>query len=119
MVKRGEIRGFDVIGEFTSKQAAKTFWVPADTPSTFSRVAKRRQIHVGPLDRTPADAVLAASLGGRPDIAVVIPVAIKDRTIGILYADRLDIKLPPKHRLEKLAFTMAENLSKILRKPRD
>ncbi len=113
-VRRSEIRGFSIVGDFTSIEAARSFWVPVSTPSTLSKAVKDKQIHLGPLARNPADSVLAASLGGRPDRTVVIPLAIHDKTIGILYADRIDEEVPPRHRLVRLAEITSENLSRLL-----
>ncbi len=113
-VRRSEIRGFSIVGDFTNIEAARSFWVPVSTPSTLSKAVKDKQIHVGPLARNPADSVLAASLGGRPDRTVIIPLAIHDKTIGILYADRIDEEVPPRQRLERLAEITAENLSRLL-----
>ena len=113
-VRRSEIRGFSIVGDLTNIDAARSFWVPVSTPSTLSKAVKDKQIHLGPLARNPADSVLAASLGGRPDRTVVIPLAIHGKTVGILYADRIDEEVPPKHRLARLAEITTENLSKLL-----
>ena len=113
-VRRTEIRGFSIVGDFTNIEAARSFWVPVSTPSTLSKAVKDKQIHIGPLARNPADSVLAASLGGRPDRTVIIPLAIHDKTIGLLYADRIEGEIPPKYRLERLAEITAENLSLLL-----
>ncbi len=115
-VRRAEIRGFSIVGDFTNVEAARSFWVPVSTPSTLSKAVKDGQIHIGPLARNPADSVLAASLGGRPDRAVIIPLAIHDKTIGILYADRIEEEVPPKQRLKRLAEITTENLSRLLQK---
>ncbi len=115
-VRRSEIRGFSIVGDFTSIEAARSFWVPVSTPSTLSKAVKDGQIHIGPLARNPADSVLAASLGGRPDRAVIIPLAIHDKNIGILYADRIEEEVPPKQRLKRLAEITTDNLSRLLQK---
>jgi GAF domain-containing protein len=118
VVKKNEIRGFDITGDLTNREAARSFWVPLSTPCSLCRAAHDKQIHLGPLGRSPADSVLSAALGGRPERALIIPIVIQDRTVGILYADRLDVEVPPWSRLERLAQTMAENLAKILRRGR-
>jgi len=118
VVKKNEIRGFDITGDLTNREAVRSFWVPLSTPCSLCRAAHDKQIHLGPLGRSPADSVLSAALGGRPERALIIPIVIQDRTVGILYADRLDVEVPPWSRLERLAQTMAENLAKILRRGR-
>jgi len=115
-VKRSEIRGLDITGDLTSREAIRSFWIPLTTASTLARVAHDKQIHLGPIGRSPADSVLSAALGGRPSRSLIIPVVIRDRTIGLLYADRIDVDIPPWSRLERLSETMADNLAKILRK---
>ena len=73
-----------------------------------------RQIHYGPLGSRPADSVLAAALGGKPERAMIVPVTIRGRVVGLLFADRLDISSPPWNRLERLAQAVGENLARLI-----
>jgi hypothetical protein len=114
VVKSNEIRGFHITGKLTNREAIRSFWIPTSSPSTLRKVVTERKIHHGPLGDSPADAVLAAALGGRPERAVIAPVAIRDRVVGLLFADRLEIESPPWNRLERLAETVAENLARLI-----
>ncbi|MBW2278283.1 MAG: hypothetical protein JRF63_12370, partial [Deltaproteobacteria bacterium] len=116
VVKSNEIRGFDITGELTSRNAIRSFWIPTASPSTLRTVVTEGRIHFGALGSAPADAVLAAALGGKPERAMIVPVIIRDRVVGLLYADRLDINSPPWNRLERLAKAVGENLLRLLTK---
>ncbi|MDD5307122.1 MAG: hypothetical protein PHU25_07355 [Deltaproteobacteria bacterium] len=113
-VKKTEIRGFDVAGSMTSREAIKSFWVPISSPCTLQEVVRSRQIRLGPLAQTPADGVFAAALGGRPARALVVPVIIRDRVAGLLYADGLDDDLPPWNRLTHLADSVGSAFARLL-----
>ena len=116
VVKSTEIRGFDIVGELTSRDAIRSFWVPTASPSTLRTVVSEGKIHFGALGTAPADAVLAAALGGKPERAMIVPVVIRDRVVGLLFADRLDISSPPWGRLERLAKAVGGNLFRLLTK---
>lgn len=114
VVKSNEIRGFNIAGAFTSRDAIRSFWIPTASPSTLRAVVAERKIHFGPLGTAPADAVLSAALGGKPERAMIVPVTIRDRVVGLLFADRLEIDKPPWNRLERLAQAVGENLGRLI-----
>ena len=95
ITKKDKIEGFEIVGKRTSRTAIRSYWVPLNSSSTLSRVVQDKSIHLGPLGRSPADAILSAALGGRPDRVLSIPVVISDRVVGILYGDRLKPNIPP------------------------
>jgi hypothetical protein len=113
-VKKTEIRGFDIAGTMTSREAIRSFWVPISSPCTLQEVVHSRQIRLGPLAQTPADGVFAAALGGRPSRALVVPVIIRNRVAGLLYADGLDDDLPPWNRLTRLAEAVGSAFARLL-----
>jgi hypothetical protein len=117
-VKRNEIRGFDIVDESSHKDAARSFWIPLATPSTLRRVAEAGEVYSGPLDRTTADAVLCAALGGRPDRVIVAPIVIKGKAVGLLMADGFT-ETPPRARLERLADTVAEAFTRLIARGRE
>jgi hypothetical protein len=112
-VKRAEIRGFDIVDEESHRDAARSLWFPLSAQSTLRKVAEERQVHVGPLGGGAADAVLAAALGGRPERVIVVPVAIKGRTVGLLMADGF-AEAPPRARLERLSGAVAEAFTRLI-----
>lgn len=120
VVKKNEIRGFEISGEFTSRSAIRSFWIPLNADCTLRQVVVERRIHLGPLGRTVADAILAASLGGRPKRVLVIPVELSGRMVGMIYGDGLHVQMPPWNRLQRLAEVVAENFKRLIieREPR-
>ncbi|MCP4601751.1 MAG: hypothetical protein GY847_14750 [Proteobacteria bacterium] len=114
VVRKTEIQGYEIAGDLTSQSAIRSFRVPFSSESTLRDVAVEHRIHLGPLRRHPADAILSAALGGRPKRVLVIPVEIAGRVVGLLYADRLDVTMPPWNRLERLAEAVGENLKRLI-----
>ena len=96
------------------RTAIRSYWVPLQSSCTLSRVVQTASIHLGPLGRSPADAILSASLGGRPERVLAIPVIISDRVVGILYADRLKSNIPPWNSLKRLGDVVAVNFARVL-----
>jgi hypothetical protein len=113
-VKKDEIRGFDIKGDETNRNAIKSYWIPASADSTFGRTVTEQQIHLGPLGRSTTDAVFSAALGGRPMRVLVIPVVLQHRVVGLLYADNLKIDMPPWNLLERIADVVSAALLNIL-----
>jgi len=118
-VKRDEIRGFDIVDELGHRDAARSFWIPLAAPSTLRRVAEDRHVYTGSLDRTSADAVLAAALGGRPERVIVAPIALKGKTVGLLMADGFSAAAPPRTRLEHLCEAVAEAFTRFIARGRE
>ncbi len=113
-VKRAEIRGVCVVDDRVRNDSARALFLPLSAPSTLRRVAEERQVYLGPLDRTAADAVLSAALGGRPDRVLVIPIVLRGKTAGLLTADGFASIVPPRPRLERLANAVADAFSKLI-----
>lgn len=114
VVKKNEIKGFEIAGDLTSRSAIRSYWVPLNVDCTLGHVAKERRIHLGPLGRSAADAILAASLGGRPKRILVLPVELRERTVGMIYGDGLNVEMPPWNRLERLAEVVGENFKRLI-----
>jgi hypothetical protein len=114
IAKRDKIEGFEIVGKQTSRTAIRSYWVPLKSSCTLSRVVQDKSIHLGPLGRSPADAILSAALGGRPDRILSIPVVIGERVVGILYGDRLKSNIPPWNSLKRLGDVTAVNLARVL-----
>ncbi len=114
LVKRNEIRGFEIKGENANRTAFKAYWVPLASASTFRTIATEGEIHLGPFGRTTTDAIFTAAVGGRPRRVLIIPVQIQNRIIGLLYADSLKIDMPPWNLLERLADVVGSNLARLI-----
>jgi hypothetical protein len=102
VVQQERIKGHSVAGEATSREAIRSLWIPANSVSTLREVVSDRQIHYGALGSSPADTVLASALGGKPERALVVPVMIRSRVVGLLYADKLPADPLPWDQLERL-----------------
>ncbi len=114
IVKKEEIKGYEIAGDLTSRSAIQSFWIPLASKSTLQTVIAERHIHLGPPGRSPADAILAAALGGRPKRVLVVPVEINMQVVGLLYADNLSINMPPWNRLERLSEVVGDNLKRLI-----
>ncbi|MDA8433474.1 MAG: hypothetical protein M0Z60_11015 [Nitrospiraceae bacterium] len=55
--------------------------------SVFSEVIERKNYYRGPLLKIPANDPLIAAVGGTPQDCLLLPIQIRDKTIGLLYAD--------------------------------
>jgi hypothetical protein len=118
IVKRDEIRGFDIVDDVGHREAARSFWIPFAAPSTLRRVAEEQHVYSGSLDKTSADAVLSAALGGRPERVIVLPIVLKGKTAGLLMADGFSDASPPRARLERLCGAVAEAFTKMITRGR-
>jgi hypothetical protein len=114
VVRNQEIRGFEIKGDLTNKSAIRSFWLPLSSPSTLRRVVNNRQIHLGALSGDSADMVLSAAFGGRSTRVLAIPIEIRERVVGILYADKLGSNMPPWDKLMQLASAMGDNFMRLI-----
>jgi hypothetical protein len=113
-VLRSEIRGFAIRGTGASASSIRAFWIPSSARSTLADALAEQAVHLGPLGRAPADGVLAAALGGRPERVLVVPVAIRGRAVGALYADHLKVEMPDLTSLSRLGDEVGLALGKLL-----
>lgn len=103
MVKGSEIRGWRCKGIETSPFNSKI-----TAPSHFHDVLTDRNYYRGPVLNVPGNKDLIDALGGTPQDSLFVPVSIRDRIIGILYADNgndsvLDANLAYVNTLSQLA----------------
>ncbi|MBN2342604.1 MAG: hypothetical protein JXX29_17910 [Deltaproteobacteria bacterium] len=116
IVKKTEIRGFHIAGEYTNRESVRSFWIPFNTRSTLGQVATSGLTYLGPIGRKPADAVFCAALGGRPSHALVVPIILKNRTVGILFADRVQTQEIAWPRLNRLTEAITGSLNRFIQK---
>ncbi|MBN2530216.1 MAG: hypothetical protein JXR76_27750 [Deltaproteobacteria bacterium] len=114
VVRKSEIRGFHVAGEYTSREAIRTFWIPFNERSTLGEVAVSGTTYLGPIGDKPADAVFCAALGGRPSHALLVPIILKNRTIGILFADQVKTQQIAWPRLNRLTEAITSSLTRFV-----
>ncbi len=116
VVKEDRIRGYSIKGALTHTEAVRSFWIPTTTCSTLGDAVLQGRIYLGRLGTSPADSILAASLGGRPSRVLIIPVKIGHRVVCLLYCDGLTIDVPPGHTLKQLAETVGSSLAELITK---
>jgi hypothetical protein len=72
----------------TTIEAFEQVQIPLDEPSVLKTVAESKSFYLGPLARTPFNSMILQALGGRvPDTAMVVPLLMMGRVVGILYVD--------------------------------
>lgn len=68
--------------------------IPLDEPSVLKTVIESRSYYLGPLPRTPFNSMILQDMGGSlPDSALLVPLAMAGRIVGILYVDGKGIDL--------------------------
>jgi hypothetical protein len=68
--------------------------VHVDAPSLFRDVVASRLPYRGPLPETPANRAFAHAIGGVQSEVLLMPIAIRDRIVAVLYADGAAQPLP-------------------------
>jgi hypothetical protein len=68
-----------------------------DEQSTFQDVVRTRLAYNGPVKDERSRAFLVAAVGHQPAQMVVLPVAVRDRVIGVLYGDKPQRKVFNEH----------------------
>src|SRR5947209_20053450 len=68
--------------------------INVEAPSLFRDVIASRLPYRGPLPETPANRAFAHALGGVAPEVLVMPIAVRDRIIAVLFADGAAQPLP-------------------------
>jgi len=80
-----------------ARQAAPGFdllQIPLDEPSVLKTVAEGKSCYLGPIPRSPFNSMLLQEMGGTvPTAALLVPLLMMGRVVGILYADGKGIDL--------------------------
>lgn len=79
------------------RQAAPGFdllQIPLDEPSVLKTVAEGKSYYLGPIPRSPFNSMMLQEMGGTvPTAALLVPLLMMGRVVGILYADGKGINL--------------------------
>jgi hypothetical protein len=113
------VKGKTVSGWKSRGVNIEQFNLPAESQSVFSEVLSRKTYYRGPLLRIPGNELLIERLNGTPQDCCMLPIAIRDKIIGLLYVDNgntsvLDAGLGYIHSLVTMAAVSFEIM--ILRK---
>ena len=87
IVKGGSIRGWKMIQE-QHVDDLKGVEVPLDIPSVLRQVVQEKSFYLGPVsDSAVHRQMLAAIGGGKPSLALLVPLQLLKRVIAILYVE--------------------------------
>ncbi len=86
---RGEAAiGWKGVADRTLLDDFEQMEIPLDEPSVLKTVAESKSYYLGPLARTPFNSMLVQQLGGQvPGAAMLVPLVMMGRVVGILYVD--------------------------------
>jgi len=71
--------------------------IPLAEPSVLKTVAEGKSFYLGPIPRSPFNSMILQELGGTvPSAALLVPLLMMGRVVGILYADGAGIDLGEK-----------------------
>jgi hypothetical protein len=87
VIRKSQIVGVEGGGSRLREAAVQQVSVPVDAPSLFREALSARLPRVGALSARPADLQLAATLGYRPEVVVLVPVLLRGKVVGLLYGD--------------------------------
>jgi hypothetical protein len=113
VVKKGSIATFDARGKL-STQALRALTIPIDAPSLLHDVIASRTPYRGPLYSGPVNNLVAHALSEVPAEIVLVPVSVRARVIGVIYADGPKVSVPDGV-LDRLAVEAGAAYERILR----
>jgi hypothetical protein len=94
VMKKLILIGFDSRGADLDIATVKKLVINVEAPSLFRDVIASRLPYRGPLPETPANRAFAHAIGGVSPEVLVMPIAVRDRIIAVLFADGSAQPLP-------------------------
>jgi hypothetical protein len=94
VMKKSILIGHDARGVDIDPAIVRKLVINVEAPSLFRDVIASRLPYRGPLPETPANRAFAHALGGVSSEVLVMPVAVRDRIIAVLFADGAAQPLP-------------------------
>ncbi|HEY7955094.1 MAG TPA: hypothetical protein VII38_07365 [Polyangia bacterium] len=94
VIKKPLLVGQDARGERIDPIAVKALAIHLEAPSIFRDVVAARLPYRGPLPETPANRAFAQTVGGVGSEVLIMPIAVRDRIIAVLFADGARMPLP-------------------------
>jgi hypothetical protein len=99
-------------------KAITTVLIPLDAVSPFRQVVATRRSHIGPLASKDAsvDAMVTRMGGAMPPSAMILPIVLRDRTVAVVVAHRLqrDIRLVDVTELLPMATAASDALGRLI-----
>jgi hypothetical protein len=87
------VKGPKVTGWKARGLSVENLDIPVSPNSLFSEVIAKRNYYRGPVLKIPANEPLISVLSGNPQDCLMIPVQIRDKIIGLLYADNGNVSV--------------------------
>lgn len=94
VMKKSILIGHDARGADLDVGTVRKVVINVEAPSLFRDVIASRLPYRGPLPETPANRAFAHALGGVSQEVLVMPMAVRDRVIAVLFADGAAMPLP-------------------------
>jgi hypothetical protein len=94
VMKKSILIGHDARGADLEPSTVRKLVINVEAPSLFRDVIASRLPYRGPLPETPANRAFAHALGGVSSEVLVMPVAVRDRVIAVLFGDGAAQPLP-------------------------
>lgn len=94
VMKKSILIGHDARGTDLDPSTVRKLVINVEAPSLFRDVIASRLPYRGPLPETPANRAFAHALGGVSSEVLVMPIAVRDRVIAVLFADGAAQPLP-------------------------
>jgi len=94
VMKKSILIGHDARGAELDPSTVRKVVINVEAPSLFRDVIASRLPYRGPLPETPANRAFAHALGGVSPEVLVMPIAVRDRVIAVLFADGAAMPLP-------------------------
>jgi hypothetical protein len=94
VMKKSILIGHDARGSDMDPSTVRKLVINVEAPSLFRDVIASRLPYRGPLPETPANRAFAYALGGVSQEVLVMPIAVRDRIIAVLFADGAAMPLP-------------------------
>jgi len=88
MIRGGNAFGWKAMMDGEEIARFDEFQIPLDEPSVLKTVAETGSNFLGPVPRTPFNSMMLQEFGGRmPETALLLPLFMMGRVVGILYID--------------------------------
>jgi type II secretion system (T2SS) protein E len=94
VMKKSILIGHDARGADLDPGTVRKLVINVEAPSLFRDVIASRLPYRGPLPETPANRAFAHALGGVSSEVLLMPIAVRDRIIAVLFGDGAAQPLP-------------------------
>jgi hypothetical protein len=112
VLRKGELAGWLGHGGGLHPDELRRAVLKLDRPSTFRDVLQTRLPFRGPITDAPSRDFLIDALGWAPETVLVMPLAVRDRVVGLLYGDDAIEPVPEEHvaQLERAGSSALETI---------